>query len=103
MMTLDSEALTPDLPQGDLGTIGVRVVVLPRKVDEADAGDGDEPTDLSEDENLPDEASSPVASYLERPKAGKLCCVFLVNGQRHEGMDNTFIVQQLGFKYLRKR
>jgi hypothetical protein len=29
--------------------------------------------------------------------------VFLVNGQRQEALDNTFIVQQLGFKYLRKR
>ena len=46
---------------------------------------------------------SPIASYLERPKTGKLCCVFLVNGQRQEGLDNTFIVQQLGFRYLRKR
>jgi hypothetical protein len=94
---------TAEPQQNDLGTIGVRVVVLPRKIDEADSNREDEPADLTEDENLPEEGSSPVASYLERPKTGKLCCVFLVNGQRHEGMDNTFIVQQLGFKYLRKR
>lgn len=87
----------------DLGTIGVRVVVLPRKADAADIADADEPADLSPDEILTEVGPSPIASYLERPKTGKLCCVFLVNGQRQEGLDNTFIVQQLGFKYLRKR
>lgn len=102
-MTTSTDDLIPELPQSDLGTIGVRVVVLPRKVDDAEATGDDEPADLAEDENLSEEGSSPVASYLERPKTGKLCCVFLVNGQRQDGMDNTFIVQQLGFKYLRKR
>ena len=92
-----------DFSPSDMGSIAVRVVVLPRKLEENDVEAEETPTDLTEDENLPEEGSSPVASYLERPKTGKLCCVFLVNGQRHEGMDNTFIVQQLGFKYLRKR
>jgi hypothetical protein len=88
----------------NLGTIGVRVVVLPRKADaQSMITDTDEPSDLSPDELLSEVGPSPIASYLERPKTGKLCCVFLVNGQRQEGLDNTFIVQQLGFKYLRKR
>jgi len=32
---------------------------------------------------------------------GKECIVFLVNGQRQEAWDNTFIQRELGFKYLR--
>src|SRR5438445_7847489 len=44
----------------------------------------------------------PLGSYLESSK-GKRCCVFLVNGQRQESLDNSFIVQELGFKYLRNR
>lgn len=90
--------------ESTLGTIGVRVVVLPRKATPEDMNaDTDEPSDISPDEVLSEIGPSPVASYLERPKTGKLCCVFLVNGQRQEGLDNGFIVQQLGFKYLRKR
>jgi hypothetical protein len=101
--------MTPDAPLldgvgEDLGTVGVRVVVLPRKADAEDMiADTDEPSDLTADEILSEVGPAPIASYLERPKTGKLCCVFLINGQRHEGLDNTFIVQQLGFKYLRKR
>src|SRR4029077_10227328 len=88
----------------DYGSIGIRVVVLPRKVDAIDAQEeAEEVIDVTADEVLPEEGAAPVASYLERPKGGKLCCVFLVNGQRHDGFDNSFIVQQLGFKYLRKR
>src|SRR5688500_3503341 len=102
-MTSNTEAAFPEAAPGDLGTMSVRVVVLPRKSDPVDETDEAEPLDLSDDEMLPEEGASPVASYLERPKTGKLCCVFLVNGQRHEGLDNSFIVQQLGFKYLRKR
>jgi hypothetical protein len=46
--------------------------------------------------------STPISSYLESTK-GKRCVVFLVNGQRQEFLDNSFIVQELGFKYLRAR
>jgi hypothetical protein len=103
-MTPEMHAPLIDSDGENLGTIGVRVVVLPRKTDAQDLiADTDEPSDLSPDEILSEVGPSPIASYLERPKKGKLCCVFLVNGQRQEGLDNTFIVQQLGFKYLRKR
>src|SRR5207249_1769857 len=43
-----------------------------------------------------------VSSYLEQPR-GKMCIVFTLNGQRHDGLDNSFIVNELGMKYLRKR
>src|ERR1035437_7862594 len=101
-MTSAIVTTTSTSTDGALGTISVRVVVLPRKSDQTDASEA-QPLDLEEDELLPEEGSSPIASYLERPTTGKFCCVFLVNGQRHEGLDNGFIVQQLGFKYLRKR
>jgi len=89
----------------DAGNISIRVVVLPRKLEEQDSPSEieDDPIDLVADEMLAESGASPIASYLERPKTGKLCVVFLVNGQRHDGLDNSFIVQQLGFKYLRKR
>lgn len=87
----------------DYGTIAIRVVVLPRKTDKKSKPNTDDvPLDLDPDEVFDVDSPSPVASYLEKP-SGKLCCVFLVNGQRHDGLDNSFIVQQLGFKYLRKR
>src|SRR5262245_39079134 len=103
-MTQDTQPSLIDGGGENLGTIGVRVVVLPRKAEAQDMmAETDEPSDLSPDEILSEVGPSPIGSYLERPKTGKLCCVFLVNGQRHEGLDNAFIVQQLGFKYLRKR
>jgi hypothetical protein len=40
---------------------------------------------------------------LEDPKRGKECCVFLINGQRQDSWDNTFIVRELLLKYLRNR
>lgn len=87
----------------DFGMVGIRVVVLPKKAGDQAAEGGDPIVDLTEDEMILEEGSSPVGSYLERQKGGKLCCVFLVNGQRQDGLDNSLIVQQLGFKYLRKR
>jgi len=103
-MTLAAQAPIFDVGGDNLGTIGIRVVVLPRKADAHDMfADTDEPSDLSPDELLSEVGPSPIASYLERPKTGRLCCVFLVNGQRQEALDNAFIVQHLGFKYLRKR
>jgi hypothetical protein len=32
-----------------------------------------------------------------------MCIVFTLNGQRHDGLDNSFIVNELKMKYLRKR
>jgi len=97
------EVLSRSTGVRDFGSIGIRVVVLPRKVVDEPAAEDDEILDLTPDEALPEEGAAVINSYLERPKGGKLCCVFLVNGQRHDGLDNAFIVQQLGFKYLRKR
>jgi len=100
---MSDAALNSDPSNSGFGTIAIRVVVLPRKKDQADRATSDGPLDLDPDELLPEDDASPVTSYLERPKGGRLCCVFLVNGQRQDGLDNGFIVQQLGFKYLRKR
>src|ERR1041384_763399 len=87
----------------DYGTIEVRVVVLHKKV-EAVTNDEDIPEDVEPEEVLPSETSkSPLANYLEDPKRGKECVVFLVNGQRQEAWDNTYIQRDLGFKYLRNR
>lgn len=85
------------------GNVSIRVIVLPRKTEAATDDDAEEILDAGVDEVLPEEGKTPVSSYLERPKGGKLACVFLVNGQRQDAVDNTFIVQQLGFKYLRNR
>lgn len=104
VITSSSEVTIPSTTSAsDFGTVGIRVVVLPKKADEKMAEESDAIVDLTEDEMILEEGSSPVGSYLERQKGGKLCCVFLVNGQRQDGLDNSFIVQQLGFKYLRKR
>jgi hypothetical protein len=84
-----------------MGSIGIRVVVLPRKDEFPDQS---APIlDQTADEPDLDDGPSPVGSYLERPKGGRLPIVFLVNGQRQDSLDNAFIIKPLGFKYLRKR
>lgn len=93
----------------ELGKIAIRVVVLPPKPKKKIGGgkgnsDKQAPLDLGEDEiHLLEEASTPVGSYLESSKGGRRCVVFLVNGQRQDFLDNSFIVKELGFKYLRNR
>jgi len=91
-------------PQLDfqLGKIGIRVVVFAKRQDGAPPLDDDVPLDLQADEDFTS-TDSEVNSYLELPKRGKMCCVFLISGQRHHGLDNSFIVNELGMKYLRKR
>ncbi len=86
------------------GSIAIRVVVLGNKAIIASPSDEDELLDLEPDEVL-DESDSkrPIDSFLESPKRGKYCCVFLVNGQRQHAWDNTFIVRDLELKYLRNR
>jgi len=85
-----------------LGQVGIRVVVFKKKAPgEAPASDNS-PLDQDTDEDF-SLSDSEVNSFLELPKRGKLCCVFLLNGQRHHGLDNSFIVHNLGMKYLRKR
>lgn len=97
--------LFEEVPTGEFGSIAVRVVVLPKKKSNSDAKPAQpELLDLEEDEVLPDTGSkSLMASYLETGKRGRDCVVFLVNGQRQHALDNTFIIQDLGFKYLRNR
>jgi hypothetical protein len=92
-------------PVGDLGTVAIGVVVLPPKKKKDVVVDSETtlPSDLEEDEDfLLDKSATPLGSYLEHSK-GKRCVVFLVNGQRQESLDNSFIMQELGFKYLRNR
>src|SRR5947209_5620457 len=92
---------SPELEQ-DLGKIGVRVVVYSKKQAASTHPEEDQPLDLESDEDFAVNDSE-VNSYLELPKRGKLCCVFLINGQRHDALDNSFIVNELKMKYLRKR
>lgn len=92
---------SPDL-ESDLGKAGIRVVVFSKKQAAAPSTDEGQPIDLEADEDFT-ASDSEVNSYLEFPKRGKLCCVFLINGQRHHGLDNAFIVNDLKMKYLRKR
>ena len=92
---------SPELEQ-DLGKIGVRVVVFNKKQGASVQSEEDQPLDLESDEDFAINESE-VNSYLELPKRGKLCCVFLINGQRHDALDNGFIVNDLKMKYLRKR
>ncbi|WP_368506921.1 hypothetical protein [Bradyrhizobium lupini] len=96
--------LFDDLPVQDLGTISIRVFVLPPKDKKGAEKQAALPLDLEAGEEfmLESQGATPISSYLEASR-GKRCVVFLVNGQRQEFDDNTFIVQELGFRYLRSR
>jgi hypothetical protein len=103
---LEATPLFDEIPIDHLGSIAIRVVVLPPKPKKnAQKEDPPEelPLDLQSEEMLPDTGRSPLGSYLESGKGGKRCCVFLINGQRQDALDNSFIMQELGFKYLRNR
>jgi hypothetical protein len=104
--TVVQAPLFDDIPVAEFGSIAIRVVVLPPKqkkgTNEPKVADAAIPLDLESGEYLADVGATPLSSYLESSK-GKRCCVFLVNGQRQESLDNSFIVQELGFKYLRNR
>jgi hypothetical protein len=88
----------------DDGTISIRVFVLPPKPKKGTEKEAALPLDLEEGEEfmLDEKGATPVSSYLESGR-GKRCVVYLVNGQRQESDDNSFIVQELGFRYLRAR
>jgi hypothetical protein len=87
------------------GTITIRVVVLEKGMAPAPApGESDGvPADAAPEEILPEPDKRPVATFLEEPKRGRQCCVFLINGQRQHAWDNQFIVRDLDLKYLRNR
>src|SRR2546427_11588801 len=98
------KSLDTSLSEG-YGSITIRVVVLdkgmaaapaPKSVDES-------PADVEPDEVLPDTDKRPTATFLEEPKRGRQCCVFLINGQRQHAWDNQFVVRDLELKYLRNR
>jgi hypothetical protein len=79
------------------GTIVIRVVVVPPK--ESEEGT---PVIQDPDEPLSEGGSGPLDSYLERPR-GEGYVVFLVHGQRHDNLDESFVQRELGYKYLRTR
>src|SRR5438105_2665980 len=90
---------------GGYGTITIRVVVLAKHMAAASAprASDQEPLDAVSDELLPETDKRPTSTFLEEPKRGRQCCVFLINGQRQHAWDNQFIVRDLELKYLRNR
>jgi hypothetical protein len=98
------KSVSSDLSEG-YGTITIRVVVMGKALAPAQAPNAadDIPADMSPDEVLPDKDKRPTATFLEEPKRGRQCCVFLINGQRQHAWDNQFIVRDLDLKYLRNR
>jgi len=98
------KSLASRLSEG-YGTITIRVVVLEKGLAPAPPpGAADAvPVDAEADEALPETDKRPVSSFLEEPKRGRQCCVFLINGQRQHSWDNQFIVRDLELKYLRNR
>jgi hypothetical protein len=90
---------------GGHGTITIRVVVLEKgmaaSVSRTAADEA--PVDATPEEVLPDRDKRPTSTFLEEPKRGRQCCVFLINGQRQHAWDNQFIVRNLELKYLRNR
>lgn len=98
------KVLNTSLNEGH-GTITIRVVVLAKQAAAASiAGDAENtPTDAAPDEVLPDTDKRPFSTFLEEPKRGRQCCVFLINGQRQHAWDNQFLVRDLDLKYLRNR
>lgn len=83
------------------GSIQLRVVVLKPKPPKDDTKSDASSEPISDEPIEP--GASPLGAYLERKSHGKMCIVFLINGQRHDAWDNGFIVRNLGFKYLRTR
>src|SRR5262245_37493801 len=79
------------------GQMKIRVVVLTKQI----APEEGEQAQPEEDDT--GTSRKPTDTYLESPKRGKECCVFLINGQRQDAWDDTFIVRDLGLKYLRHR
>lgn len=87
------------------GTITIRVVVLAKTIAAGSAPSATDktPVDAAPDEVLPDTDKRPISTFLEEPKRGRQCCVFLINGQRQHAWDNQFVVRDLELKYLRNR
>lgn len=91
--------LTRDLD--DLGTIDIRVVVVPKKAEGNEVEIPDEDDDFA---LAIGKGKSPIDSYLERADGrGKMCVLFQLNGHRQDALDQVFIAKDLGFRYLRNR
>lgn len=88
---------------GSHGTVRIRVIVMNKAADPDDEGPQAESPSGDPDEDLAEGGRTPLDSYLEKKRFGRQCVVFLVNGQRHHHLDNSFIIRDLGFKYLRNR
>lgn len=98
------KSLDTSLSEGH-GTITIRVVVLAKTLaaGAAPSSTDETPVDAAPDEVLPDTDKRPISTFLEEPKRGRQCCVFLINGQRQHAWDNQFVVRDLELKYLRNR
>src|SRR5947209_6998784 len=96
---LDKSLTAPVDAPGTWGSIDIRVVVASKKPEDTEPK-GEDLDDVEDD--VPLNGAGPLDSYLEKPK-GKGFVVFLVNGQRHETLDEGFVGRELGFKYLRAR
>lgn len=107
IVNMELDKTVPAMQVDNYGEIGIRVVVLHKISAVAMPAITDEEADQQElgiDPGDDPKVKNPVDSFLEAPGTrGKLCCVFLVNGQRQHAWDNTFITQDLEFKYLRNR
>jgi len=90
----------------ELGSISIRVVILPpaqKKSKDASPQERVEIPDVDGDpDDILDDGPNPIASYLESGR-GRQCCVFLINGQRQDALDKSFILRELGFKYIASR
>jgi hypothetical protein len=84
------------------GTIDIRLVVVKPKLDDAPIDLQASETDVEDDMPPLDDTKRPLESYLEK-KGGHGYVVFLVNGQRHDQLDEWFVGRDLGFKYLKAR
>lgn len=98
------KSLDTSLSEG-YGAITIRVVVLEKGMAAAPAPKAadESPVDAAPDEVIPDTDKRPISTFLEEPKRGRQCCVFLINGQRQHAWDNQFVVRDLELKYLRNR
>jgi hypothetical protein len=95
-------SLFDEVPASELGSITIRAVVVPPvdKKSKASAAEPELPDiDPEDDPSLDD---GPISSYLESGR-GKHCCVFLINGQRQDALDKSFIMRELDFKYIASR
>lgn len=106
-VNMELDKAIPSQQVDDYGAIGIRVVVLNKSTASTAPAQSDEEADEAELDLDPADdpkVKNPVDSFLEAPGTrGKLCCVFLINGQRQHAWDNSFITRDLEFKYLRNR